>query len=43
MQEFLTLPEVAKRLNLCERTILRLIQQDNFPCMKIGKALREGE
>ena len=40
MKELLDLHQVAKQLNVCEKTILRLIHRDNFPAMKIGKALR---
>lgn len=36
MEKFLTVKEVAQKLSVCRRTIIRLIQQKKLRASKIG-------
>lgn len=35
--EVLTMEDVCSWLGVCERTILRYIEENGFPCKKVGK------
>lgn len=37
MEEFLTVKEVAKKLRVCERTVIRNIEQKKLRAAKIGQ------
>ena len=39
----LTVPEVAKRLRLSQRTVRRLIESGDLVCLRFGRAVRVSE
>ncbi|MGA2929364.1 MAG: helix-turn-helix domain-containing protein [Solirubrobacteraceae bacterium] len=40
MEEFLSIPQVAKRLQLSRATIYRWIDEGRLPALKLGKNIR---
>ena len=40
VEHLLTLPELAERLQLSEKTIRRMIAGGRLPCVRIGRQLR---
>ena len=40
LERLLTLPELAERLQLSEKTIRRMVATGRLPCVRLGRQLR---